>query len=289
MLHRNVNTGAQQRATSSTDTNQQQRATSSTDTNQQQRATSSSSSSGNTQYFNIGNNRVDRTAATATYEPRVDKLIQEAAVDKQQQETRHQQELARIIHMANQELNEQEERLNKKRDADLYRLFKAQAQRELDEYHEAQHDDGRLFRNKGTKVNKSEDDTGSRPRAKAKATVIPNPPAPPPAIANVTPAPPPVLQVMAAKPKQANAKSKAKHRRILALGDGRPHHEDAPDNKRTKTKVEMADDRDPYGHLTIREIRHLLRTNFDFKKTYNSFGQKLNKAELLDELKQRSK
>ena len=219
----------------------------------------------------------------------MDKLIQEAAVDKQQQEMRHEQELARIIHMANQELNEQEERLTKKRDADVYRLFKAQAQRELDEYHEAQHDDGRLFRNKGTKVKKSEDDTGSRPQAKAKATVIPNPPAPPPAIANVTPAPPPVLQVMAAKPKQAQAKRNARHRRILALQDGREHHEDAPDNKRTKTKVGMEDDRDPYGKLTVREIRHLLAVNFNFKRTYNSDGKKMNKAELLNELKQLNK
>ena len=222
----------------------------------------------------------------------MDKLIQEAAFDKQQQEMRHEQELARIIHMANQELNEQEERLTKKRDADVYRFLKAQAQRELDEYHEAQHDDGRLFRNKGTKVKQSEDDTGagSRPQAKAKATVIPNPPAPPPAIANVTPAPPPVLQVMAAKPKQTNAKSNARHRRILALGDGRPHHEDAPDNKRTKTKVGMEDDRDPYGHLTIREIRHLLSVDHNFKRTYTPDGsRKLNNAELLDELKQRSK
>ena len=57
--------------------------------------------------------------------------------------------------MANQELNEQEERLTKKRDADVYRVLKAQAQRELDEWHESQHDDGRLFRNKGTKVKQS--------------------------------------------------------------------------------------------------------------------------------------
>jgi len=241
MLHRNVNTGAQQRTEPSTDTNQQQRATSSTDTNQQQRATSSSSSSGNTQFYNIG---VDLTTATTTYEPRVDYLRQEAADDKQQQEMRHQQELARIIQLANQELKEQEERLTKKRDDDVWEVLRAQAQRELDEWHEAQHDDGRLFRNKGTKGKQSEDDTGagSRPQAKAKPTVIPKPPAPPPSIANVTPAlPPPKAKPAAPPPPKAKPAAQprrnAKPKQALALQDqGRPHHEEAPDSK-TKKKL----------------------------------------------------
>ena len=85
----------------------------------------------------------------------------------------HRQEEARIVQLANHELNEQAERLTrkrdedvyillkeqaerltKKRDDDVYRVSQAEAQRELDKYHEAQHDDGRLFRNKGTKGKK---------------------------------------------------------------------------------------------------------------------------------------
>ena len=127
--------------------------------------------------------------------------------------------------------------------------------------------------------------------------MIPKPPAPPPSIANVAPAPPPPKAQpaapppqMAAKPKQAQPKRRAKPKQVLALQDqGSQHHEDAPDNKRTKTKVGMEDDRDPYGKLTVREIRHLLATNFNFKKTYNSDGKKMNKAELLDELKRLNK
>ena len=81
--------------------------------------------------------------------------------------------------------------------------------------------------------------------------MIPKPPAQPPSIANVTPAPPPALQGMAAKPKHAQPKRKAKAKQVLALQDqGSQHHEDAPDNKRTKTKVGMENDRDRAGDTT---------------------------------------
>ena len=51
----------------------------------------------------------------------------------------------------------------------------------------------------------------------------------------------------------------------------------------------MENDRDPYGKMTVREIRHLLAVNFNFKKTYTPDGRKMNKEDLLNELKQRTK
>ena len=131
---------------------------------------------------------MDLTAATATYDARVDSLRHQAAYDKQQEERRHRQEEARIVQLANHELNEQAERLTKKRDEDVYRVLQAEAQRELDKYHEEQHDDGALFRNKGTKTKQLGDDTSSSPKSKAKPTptaVKSRPPAPPPSIEDV--------------------------------------------------------------------------------------------------------
>ena len=98
---RGVNTEEQQRATSSTatstdqqprtdsstNTNQQPRTDSSTNTNQQPR-TDSSTNTGNTHFVNICNNRVDLTAATATYDATVEHLTQLAAYDKQREEIR---------------------------------------------------------------------------------------------------------------------------------------------------------------------------------------------------------
>ena len=104
-----------------------------------------------TEFFEIDDDDdddMDTSPAIADYDPREDQLRQEAEHELHQQETRHQQQLALARQQANTLLEEQQrahraealralieqaERLTRQRDADVYRVLQAQAQK----YHES--------------------------------------------------------------------------------------------------------------------------------------------------------
>ena len=126
--------------------------------------------------------------------------------------------------------------------------------------------------------------------------MIPKPPAPPPSIANVTPAlPPPKAKPSAPPPPKAKPAAQprrnAKPKQALALQDqGRPHHEEAPASKTTKTKLqtasvsgdpskgEMEVDAESWNKMTLQEIQHRLAIR-GFRKSYNPDGTRMIKAD----------
>ena len=150
MLTRGVNTEAP-RATSSTETNtdHQPRTESSTNTGNAQyfdMSTEMTDTDEDTEFFDIDDDDdMDTSPAIADYDPRADQLRQEAEYELHHQETRHQQQLALARQQANTLLEEQQrahraealralieqaERLTRQRDADVYRVLQAQAQKD---------------------------------------------------------------------------------------------------------------------------------------------------------------